>query len=121
MPFISPLPRRAIVTAASMAFLLLAACGDNPYGSATVRATAVKVTPQVITFAAVAQTQQITATVVPANATDKAIHWESTDPAIASVDANGLVTAKAAGSGVFVTAFTHDGNFQASVNVSVNP
>jgi uncharacterized protein YjdB len=40
---------------------------------------------------------------------------------VASVNATGLVTARSAGVGVFVTVFTHDGNFQASANVGVFP
>lgn len=91
----------------------------DPYR--TVSAQAVKVTPQVIVLSAIGETKQVVATVTPANATDKAIIWESADPTVASVDANGLVTANHVGAGVFITAFTHDGHHQASVNVSVNP
>lgn len=81
---------------------------------------AVRVTPQVVQFAAIGETRQLRATVVPADATDQAITWESTDSSVASVDAGGLVTAKAAGSGVFITVYTRDGRHEASVNVSVN-
>ena len=81
----------------------------------------VKVTPQVIQFPAIGETRQLVATISPANATDRAVVWASTDSAVASVDAVGLVTAKAAGSGVFITVYTHDGGHQASANVSVNP
>jgi uncharacterized protein YjdB len=81
----------------------------------------VKVTPQVIVFPAIGETTQLSATVSPANATDKAIAWESTDSTVAAVDAFGRVTAMAVGSGVFITVSTHDGHHQASVNVSVNP
>ena len=56
-----------------------------------------------------------------ANATDQGIIWESTDSTVATVNALGLVTARGVGAGVFITAYTHDGHFQASVNVSVNP
>jgi len=102
----------------------LAACG-NPIApslkSATVAVIGVKVAPQAIQFDAVGQTRQITATVAPLNATDQAVTWESTDPSIASVDDKGLVTARAVGFNVFVTVYTHDGRFQASVAVNVNP
>jgi len=81
----------------------------------------VRLTPQVVQFLAIGETRQLLATVSPANATDQAISWESTDSSVASVDAAGLVTAKASGSGVFITVYTHDGRHQASVNVSVNP
>lgn len=82
---------------------------------------AVRVTPQAVQFLAIGETRQLLATVVPADATDQAITWESTDSSVASVDAGGLVTAKAAGSGVFITVYTRDGRHEASVNVSVNP
>jgi uncharacterized protein YjdB len=81
----------------------------------------VKVTPQTVQLLALGDTRQLLATVSPANATDQAIVWESTDSSVVSVDAVGLVTAKAAGSGVIITVYTHDGRHQASVNVSVNP
>lgn len=81
----------------------------------------VRVVPQSIQFTAVGETKAITATLVPDNATDQTIIWDTTDPSIATVDESGRVTAKAAGAAVFVTASTRDGHFQASVNVSVNP
>jgi len=81
----------------------------------------VKVTPQSVVLTAIGETRQLTATVAPATATDKAVTWESTDPSVATVDAAGLVTARGIGSGVFVTVVTHDGHLQASVNVTVNP
>ena len=40
----------------------------------------------------VGQTLQLTATVYPENATNKAVKWTSDDPEVASVDENGLVT-----------------------------
>jgi len=61
------------------------------------------------------------ATISPTNATDRVVTWESTDPSVASVDSAGLVTARSAGVGVFVTAFSHDGNFQSSANIGVFP
>jgi uncharacterized protein YjdB len=79
----------------------------------------VKVTPQTIQIATIGGTAQLEATVAPLGATDRAVTWESTDPSIATVDAQGLVTAHAAGAGVFITAITHDGHFQSSANVSV--
>ena len=58
-------------------------------------------------------------TVLPSNATNKAVTWSSSNPTIASVDDNGLVTALAAGF-VTITAMTTDGsNLSASCNVTV--
>ena len=64
-------------------------------------------------------TLQLTATVLPSNATNKVVTWSSSNPTIASVDDNGLVTALAAGF-VTITAMTTDGsNLSASCNVTV--
>ncbi len=43
------------------------------------------------------ETAELTATILPANATNTAVTYRSTVPAVASVDANGLVTALEAG------------------------
>jgi uncharacterized protein YjdB len=119
---------RSTILQLSSALLLLSAnaCGDaaqtgDPDPPANVVPVhGVRVTPQSVQFGAVGETRRLVAAVAPSNATDQAIVWESTDSSVASVDAGGLVTAKAAGSGVFVTACTHDGRHEASVNVSVN-
>jgi uncharacterized protein YjdB len=114
---------------ATLLLPLLAAisCGYSSSGSYTmsppdpVAVSGVKLTPQSVVLTAIGATKQLVLDVTPANATDKAVTWESSNPAVATVSATGLVTAKAAGNGVFVTVVTHDGNFQASVNVSVEP
>lgn len=77
-------------------------------------------------------TKQLTATVLPANATNKNIIWSTSNSSLATVNSSGLVTGKAAGSAT-ITATTEDGNKTAScnfivtnsiisvTNVSVNP
>lgn len=62
-------------------------------------------------------TLQLTATVSPSNATNKAVTWSSNRP-VASVDSNGLVTALAAGSAT-ITVRTNDGSKTATCNVTV--
>lgn len=62
-------------------------------------------------------TQTLTATVAPYNATDKTVTWSSSNTAIASV-ANGVVTANGAGSAI-ITVTTVDGGKTASCNVNV--
>jgi hypothetical protein len=98
---------------------LLASCGDTSAPKAVVAATGIKVSPQSVQLANVGETRQLTATIAPLDASDRTVIWESSDSTIASVNAGGLVTAKRAGLGVFVTALTSDRKFQASVNVSV--
>lgn len=54
------------------------------------------------------ETIQLTATVYPATTTDKSVIWKSSDENIATVDANGLVTAAGVGT-VTITVITADG------------
>ena len=61
-----------------------------------------------------------TATVSPESATDKSLTWSSSDPDVASVDENGLVTAHKPGTAV-ITVATGDGGFTASCTVTVVP
>ncbi|MDE7149547.1 MAG: Ig-like domain-containing protein, partial [Bacteroidales bacterium] len=61
---------------------------------------------------------QLTATVLPVEATDKTVAWTSSNEAVATVSASGLVTAKAAGEAdIMVT--TNDGGFTAVCKVTV--
>ncbi len=63
-------------------------------------------------------TYQLKANVSPVNATDKALLWSSDNSVVASVDANGLVTAVSVGE-ANITATTVDGGFTASCKVTV--
>jgi uncharacterized protein YjdB len=119
-------PKHVLTVATVFAFAILAASCKKKGGGylsepTPVAVTAVKVTPQVIQLAAIGETQQLTATVGPADATDRTVIWESTNPSVVSVDSIGRVTAHALGSGVLITAYSHDRQHQASANVSVNP
>ena len=68
----------------------------------------------------VGNTAQLTATITPANTTDKRIIWTSSSPNTASVSSNGLVTANGNGQ-CLITATTLDGtNLSASCIVTVN-
>ena len=64
-------------------------------------------------------TQQLTATIAPANATNKNITWTSSNNAVATVSSSGLVTAITAGSAV-ITVTTQDGAKTATCNITVN-
>lgn len=61
---------------------------------------------------------QLSATVAPANATNKDVTWASNDPAIATVSADGLVTAKGDGTAT-ITVTTVDGSKTAACVVTV--
>jgi uncharacterized protein YjdB len=70
-------------------------------------------------YIAIDSTAQLTAYVKPAYALNKKVYWSSFDPAIASVDTNGLVRGIAVGS-TTVSATTADGGFTASCKVNVS-
>ena len=56
------------------------------------------------------KTVALTATVAPANATNKNVTWSSDNPSVATVDENGVVTGVAAGT-ANITVKTEDGEF----------
>lgn len=65
------------------------------------------------------ETLQLTATILPTNATNKNITWKSDNPGVATVSANGIVTAKTKGSAT-ITATTTDGtNLSANCQLTV--
>jgi uncharacterized protein YjdB len=66
----------------------------------------------------VGATGTIAATVLPANATNKAVIWSSSDTTKATVSASGVVTAVAAGSAT-ITVRTADGSRQATCTVTI--
>ncbi len=66
----------------------------------------------------VPETYQLIATVNPDNTTDKTVTWTSSNPAVATVEADGLVKTVAEGT-VVITATC--GNAQAECKVKVNP
>jgi len=94
--------------------LLIVAIGckkDVPVTGVTLNETALTLT--------VGATATLTATVLPNDATDKAVSWTSDNEAVATV-ANGVVTAKEAGAAV-ITVTTKDGNHTAECTVTVTP
>lgn len=64
-------------------------------------------------------TEELMATVMPENATDKGIEWKSSDESVATVSQTGLVTALKEGLAV-ITVITNDGGFTATCAVTVN-
>ncbi len=74
----------------------------------TVLVTSVTVSPSSATLN-VGNTKQLTATIAPSNATNKAVTWSSSNTSVATVSSSGLVTAKAAGTAT-ITATAQDGS-----------
>ena len=68
------------------------------------------------------ESAQLTATVLPENATNKNVTWSSSDEFVATVDQNGNVTAKNPGTAT-ITVTTEDGGYMAIcyVNVTAKP
>ncbi|QBG45897.1 carbohydrate-binding protein [Verrucomicrobia bacterium S94] len=64
------------------------------------------------------RTDSVRATITPANASDKRIIWSSDNPAVASVDSLGMITAVSAGTAT-ITATTEDGGYSDSSTVIV--
>lgn len=60
----------------------------------------------------------LTAEILPKNATNKNINWSSSDEAVASINAEGMLTGVKAGEAV-ITASTEDGNKTATCKVTV--
>lgn len=117
--------------------LTLTACGGGSGGSSgipheptpaptptptptptTVAVTGVSLSKTTLTME-VGDSEQITATVSPNNATDKTVSWKSDNTGVATVD-DGKITAVAAGTAV-ITVTTKDGGKTATCTVTVNP
>ena len=67
----------------------------------------------------VPQTYQLTATITPSDASNKTLNWTSSNPAAATVDANGLVTAVGNGTAVIKAESTDGTGISASCTVTV--
>ena len=71
------------------------------------------------TFNTKGNTLSLTATVFPANATDKSVEWTSSKASVATVDQNGIVSAKGNGTAI-ITVRTKDLGKTASCTVTVS-
>ncbi|MBR4830134.1 MAG: Ig-like domain-containing protein, partial [Muribaculaceae bacterium] len=126
-PAIATVSVDGVVTAVSPGVVnITATTADGSNLSATcavtvnnVLASSVIVTPSSLTLD-IGESSQVTATVYPANTTDKTVTWTSDNPAIATVSVDGVVTAVSPGT-VNITATTTDGsNLSATCKVTVN-
>ena len=79
--------------------------------------TGVDVKPWSVTIG-VNGTTKLTCTVVPSNATNRNVRWESDNPSVATVDSDGNVRAVSAGVAK-VSAVTEDGGFRSGCTVTV--
>ncbi len=66
------------------------------------------------------QTTKLTPVILPIYATNKTLIWTSNRPDIASVDSNGIVTARVPGKAIITASTTDKSNLSASCMVTVN-
>ena len=83
-----------------------------------VNVTSVSVLPTTLTAVVGDAAQQLAATVLPADATDKSVAWTTSAPGVATVSSTGLVTFVGAGSAT-ITVTTTDGSHTATCEVTV--
>lgn len=102
--------------------------GQNPHFKIAIPSCEVYVDPIAVTGVALNKTSleltegetfTLEATIAPTDATNQNVTWESSKPAVASVDQNGKVTAQAEGEAT-ITVTTNDGSKQATCTVKVN-
>jgi hypothetical protein len=91
--------------------------GNEGFPFRFISVTGVTVAPKTASIA-VGKTQTLTATVVPANATNKNVTWSSNSAAIATVSTTGVVTGVSTGAATIMVK-TVDGGFMDSCAVTV--
>lgn len=91
--------------------------GVEPDQQELIEVTGVTVAPTSATLK-INGKQQLTATIAPANATDKAVTWKSSNTSVATVSESGLVKGIAQGTAT-ITVTTHDGNKTATATITV--
>ena len=108
----------AILGIAALAIASLAMACDTGSGDDTIPVTGVSL-PLTLSLIVDSPPQTLTAAITPANATNKAVAWESSDIAIATVSETGDVSPQAAGTAT-ITVTTADGGHTAVCAVTVH-
>lgn len=88
---------------------------NNPFST---KVTGVSVTPASSTIT-VGKTLALTANIIPTNAANKGVKWTSSDPSVATVSENGVVTGVKAGTAT-ITVTTDDGGKTATSKITVS-
>ena len=87
--------------------------------SQTVPVTSVSLNQNKLSLKAAGESYQLTATISPANATNKGVTYKSSNPKVVTVSDSGVVTAVANGSAT-ITVTTNDGGKTATCSVTVS-
>ena len=125
---VTPAPSSSSVAPSSSSVAPSSSSSSTPSSSSAPSSSSSSVAPQPVAVTGVAldktaanvilgQTLQLTATVSPENADNKAVTWSSSDPDVASVS-NGLVTAEGIGEAT-ITVKTRDGGKTATCVITV--
>ena len=94
--------------------------GEDPVFESYVPVTSVDVTPKTLTLASGA-TRTLTVSIIPVDATNRAITWSTSDSTLATVP-NGLVTANSTGkAGTVTITAIGEGNHTSSCVVTISP
>jgi uncharacterized protein YjdB len=88
------------------------------YTQTAIATTGVTLDKNSISLVGLGSSEKLTATVEPANASNKNVTWKSSDTSVATVSSNGTVTAIGAGQAI-ITATTVNGSFSATSSVEV--
>ena len=83
----------------------------------SVSVTGIEIAPETLTIN-IDETSRLTATILPANASNRAVTWTSNDENVATVSSSGVVSGVSNGTAT-ITATTLDGGFTKSCNVTV--
>ena len=124
-PSVAAVDQSGTVTAKKAGTATITATADGKSATCTVTVTAATVPVTGVTLNKtstslyVGDTETLTPTITPDNATNKDVTWTSSDSTVATVDQNGLVTALARGTAV-ITATTADSGKTASCTVTVS-
>ena len=94
--------------------------GTLVIGASAVAVTGVKVDGASLVSLKAGNAVTLTAALLPEDATNKAVVWSVSNPSVAEIDENGVITAKASGM-VVVTVTTEDGGYTGTVVLKVSP
>jgi len=100
---------------ATVLIVFVTSCNEKDDGKVSVTEVTIDLTTITMTPNGI---RQLTATVLPDNATNKKVIWQSNNSKVATVNDDGLVTAVAAGKAT-ITAIAEGGNKKAQCEVSV--